>query len=103
MNFFRSRRTPLNIRIRTLAEILEFPVDPKARVQEVFEKVCNAISVRETWFFGLAAEVANDELVWLKSDKARFQSMKALSLKICFKNFFVIFFLLYNYKIQGTR
>ena len=68
MNFFRSRRTPLNIRITTQAEVLEFPIDPKARVREVFEKVCNAISVRETWFFGLATDI-NGENIWLKSDK----------------------------------
>jgi len=53
----------------TNAEVLEFPIDQKARVREVFEKVCNAISVRETWFFGLAADFGNSDIIWLKSDK----------------------------------
>jgi hypothetical protein len=33
------------------------------------------VSVRETWFFGLAAEFG-DELVWLKSDKELRQEVK---------------------------
>lgn len=77
MNFFKSRRNPINLRIATLAEILEFPSDPKARIREVFERVCHAISVRETWFFGLALLESNGDYVWLKSDKELRHELKA--------------------------
>ena len=57
MNFFKSRRNPINLRIATLAEILEFPSDPKARIREVFERVCHAISGSDEMIFVIAITV----------------------------------------------
>ena len=40
----------------------------KDKVKDIFDRVCNAISVREKWFFGLAVET-NEGLIWLKNNK----------------------------------
>jgi len=68
MNLLRSRRTPIQIKITTYAEVLDFQIDKRDKVKEIFDRVCNAISVREKWFFGLAVE-ENDSIIWLKSNK----------------------------------
>jgi len=68
MNLLRSRRTPIQIKITTYAEVLDFQIDKRDKVKEIFDRVCNAISVREKWFFGLAVE-ENDSIMWLKSNK----------------------------------
>ena len=40
----------------------------KDKVKDIFDRVCNAISVREKWFFGLPVET-NEGLIWLKNNK----------------------------------
>ena len=46
MNLLRSRRTPIQIKITTYAEVLDFQIDKRDKVKEIFDRVCNAISVR---------------------------------------------------------
>ena len=74
MNFFKGRRffeiarnkiqllfrSTLNLTVKTYAqEEVSFPADPKKKVREIFDKVCNLLSVRETWFFGLTFLVSD--------------------------------------------
>merc|ERR1711935_1032408 len=65
---FRSRRHPVQVKVTTQAEVLDFQVYSRDKVKDIFDRVCNAISVREKWFFGLAVET-NEGLVWLKHNK----------------------------------
>ena len=44
MNLLRSRRTPIQIKITTYAEVLDFQIDKRDKVKEIFDRVCNAIS-----------------------------------------------------------
>ena len=53
---FRSRRHPVQVKVTTQAEVLDFQVYSRDKVKDIFDRVCNAISVREKWFFGLAVE-----------------------------------------------
>ena len=53
---FRSRRHPVQVKVTTHAEVLDFQVYSRDKVKDIFDRVCNAISVREKWFFGLAVE-----------------------------------------------
>ena len=46
MNFFRTRRQAIQIRVSTYAEELDFQIHSKEKVKDIFERVCNAISVR---------------------------------------------------------
>ena len=46
MNIFRSRRAPIQIKVSTYAEELDFTIHSKEKVKDIFERVCNAISVR---------------------------------------------------------
>lgn len=68
MNFFRTRRQAIQIRVSTYAEELDFQIHSKEKVKDIFERVCNAISVREKWFFGLGIDTS-DGITWLKTNK----------------------------------
>lgn len=59
----------MNLTVKTYAqEEVSFPADPKKKVREIFDKVCNLLSVRETWFFGLTF-LDEGEKNWLRVDK----------------------------------
>ena len=46
-----------------------FSVDCNAKGKNVFDHVCHAIGLRETWYFGLSFTTEKHKSAWIKLDK----------------------------------
>lgn len=57
------------VRIVTLDAELEFSLPCKATGRDLFDFVCQAIGLRETWYFGLQYVDSKKYAAWLKMDK----------------------------------
>uniref|UniRef100_A0A665TBX7 Merlin n=1 Tax=Echeneis naucrates TaxID=173247 RepID=A0A665TBX7_ECHNA len=65
-----SRRQAKNfsVRICTMESDMEFSCEVKWKGKDLFDLVCRALGLRETWFFGLQYNV-KDTVAWLKMEK----------------------------------
>ncbi|XP_055348915.1 merlin-like [Paramacrobiotus metropolitanus] len=62
-------KNSLGVRVVTMDAELEFTVSKTATGKDLFELVCRAIGLRETWYFGLQYYDAQGFLTWLKPKK----------------------------------
>uniref|UniRef100_A0A3Q3ITU8 Merlin n=1 Tax=Monopterus albus TaxID=43700 RepID=A0A3Q3ITU8_MONAL len=64
------RKQPRNfsVRICTMESDMEFSCEVKWKGKNLFDLVCRALGLRETWFFGLQYNI-KDTVAWLKMDK----------------------------------
>lgn len=58
----------ITVHIQTLDVDMEFSVPHRATGKEIFEKVCNTMGLRETWYFGLG-QSTKAGLVWIQDEK----------------------------------
>ncbi|KAJ7993690.1 hypothetical protein DPEC_G00257290 [Dallia pectoralis] len=57
-----------NVRITTMDADMEFSCEVKWKGKDLFDLVCRALGLRETWFFGFQYSV-KDTVAWIKMDK----------------------------------
>uniref|UniRef100_A0A665T9G8 Merlin n=1 Tax=Echeneis naucrates TaxID=173247 RepID=A0A665T9G8_ECHNA len=57
-----------SVRICTMESDMEFSCEVKWKGKDLFDLVCRALGLRETWFFGLQYNV-KDTVAWLKMEK----------------------------------
>ena len=58
------------INVKTYDEEIEMPIEYNSKGSNLFEAICAALGLRETWYFGLTYESKKDEsLKWLKMNK----------------------------------
>ncbi|XP_043924393.1 merlin isoform X2 [Protopterus annectens] len=64
----RKQPKTFNVRIVTMDAEMEFSCEVKWKGKDLFDLVCRAVGLRETWFFGLQYRI-KDTVAWLKMDK----------------------------------
>uniref|UniRef100_A0A4W5NLQ5 NF2, moesin-ezrin-radixin like (MERLIN) tumor suppressor n=1 Tax=Hucho hucho TaxID=62062 RepID=A0A4W5NLQ5_9TELE len=64
----RKQAKNFNVRITTMDADMEFSCEVKWKGKDLFDLVCRALGLRETWFFGFQYDV-KDTVAWIKMDK----------------------------------
>uniref|UniRef100_A0A8C7UA82 NF2, moesin-ezrin-radixin like (MERLIN) tumor suppressor a n=1 Tax=Oncorhynchus mykiss TaxID=8022 RepID=A0A8C7UA82_ONCMY len=64
----RKQAKNFNVRITTMDADMEFSCEVKWKGKDLFDLVCRALGLRETWFFGFQYDV-EDTVAWIKMDK----------------------------------
>lgn len=64
----RKQAKNFNVRITTMDADMEFSCEVKWKGKDLFDLVCRALGLRETWFFGFQYDV-KDAVAWIKMDK----------------------------------
>ncbi|XP_064828921.1 NF2, moesin-ezrin-radixin like (MERLIN) tumor suppressor a isoform X1 [Oncorhynchus masou masou] len=64
----RKQAKNFNVRITTMDADMEFSCEVKWKGKDLFDLVCRALGLRETWFFGFQYDV-KDTVSWIKMDK----------------------------------
>ncbi|XP_012988213.2 neurofibromin 2a (merlin) [Esox lucius] len=64
----RKQAKNFNVRITTMDADMECSCEVKSTGKYLFDLVCRALGLRETWFFGLQYDV-KDTVAWIKMDK----------------------------------
>uniref|UniRef100_A0A8C6U5I7 Neurofibromin 2a (merlin) n=1 Tax=Neogobius melanostomus TaxID=47308 RepID=A0A8C6U5I7_9GOBI len=67
-SLLRKQAKNFSVRICTMESDMEFNCEVKLKGKELFDLVCRALGLRETWFFGLQYNV-KDTVAWLKMEK----------------------------------
>ncbi|KAK7933835.1 hypothetical protein WMY93_004731 [Mugilogobius chulae] len=67
-SLLRKQAKNFSVRICTMESDMEFSCEVKLKGKELFDLVCRALGLRETWFFGLQYNV-KDTVAWLKMEK----------------------------------
>lgn len=67
-SLLRKQTKNFSVRICTVESDMEFSCENKLKGKELFDLVCRALGLRETWFFGLQYNV-KDTVAWLKMEK----------------------------------
>lgn len=67
-SLLRKQTKNFSVRICTMESDMEFSCENKLKGKELFDLVCRALGLRETWFFGLQYNV-KDTVAWLKMEK----------------------------------
>ncbi|XP_055776321.1 NF2, moesin-ezrin-radixin like (MERLIN) tumor suppressor a isoform X1 [Salvelinus fontinalis] len=68
MSLRRKQAKNFNVRITTMDADMEFSCEVKWKGKDLFDLVCRALGLRETWFFGFQYDV-KDTVAWIKMDK----------------------------------
>ncbi|CAB1320152.1 unnamed protein product [Coregonus sp. 'balchen'] len=64
----RKQAKNFNVRITTMDADMEFSCEVKWKGKDLFDLVCRALGLRETWFFGFQYDV-KETVAWIKMDK----------------------------------
>uniref|UniRef100_A0ACB8EDK2 Merlin n=1 Tax=Sphaerodactylus townsendi TaxID=933632 RepID=A0ACB8EDK2_9SAUR len=64
----RKQPKTFKVKVITMDAEMEFNCEIKWKGKDLFDQVCRALGLRETWFFGLQYTIKG-MLTWLKTDK----------------------------------